>query len=303
MSLFSENTLHGLNSLNISKSTSLIIEKHIIKQESNISSIYIETRPTVSDKVDMTTCHHFSTEWAELDIDPNSLNEIQNLSHEFQPQSLWLEYDDVASKLNNPGLHLSVKKQSALNVKKLCEILFKGTQPINDDTLINILGNAQVQHISRLYRNNSPTLKIHIKPKFKSGRMDCYFLHEHVKLKGLFHILDVIKNASEDYKDYIYFDLSFNNKPNSIAGLYLSNKEAKNTEYLNDLEKIISLLPVKKIEISKLIKLVKSNINYSLDIKVVIEKNEIYLKPYLGLIKNINVEQIRITKKLMELFS
>lgn len=296
---FSEKVLKGAQSLNVSNDASAAIQEHVNKFKHHISSLFIEVRPTQSARVDITTCHHFSRQWYDLNIDSSLLKGILALNYSQRPKNLWLEFDNVVEG-DKPGVHLSLNEQTSINATTLCDLLFSNSQPISAEQFEHLFSIGVIQHISNLSRAGCATLKLHIKPSVTTlnaleESVGCYITNQ------LFY--DVIAQIDVKYRKYLYFDLSFQDGHIlPIYGLYISNKGAQSKTYTKDLSNLMSSLPVTPFDILETVALINQDDDYSLDLKIVFEGSAIYLKAYLGILNQLDVEKDHFANQLMARF-
>ena len=128
MSNFIANIEKALQALQVSHSTTHAVLKHAEGMAGSTSSVFIETTSGLPERVDITTCHHYSRDWQSLRLDPSKLERINGLDAKFRPKTIWLEHDNIASEYAKPGLHLSVNQQTVANLTSLCTTLFN-SQP------------------------------------------------------------------------------------------------------------------------------------------------------------------------------
>lgn len=302
MSNFIARIKEALVALQVNHSAARAIVKHAQTIEQATSSMFIETRGFDCDNIDITTCHHYSRNWQAV-VDEARLNKINELDNKQRPKTIWLEYDNIAEANTTPGLHLSVNQQTEANISALCTLLFNNQLPITSSDLTRLLQLAEIQHVSNLCREHGETLKLHLKPfkldDFAASAGFSTFIQQEKALE----VINKIGQLDSQFFDYVYLDLSFfEQQPLSKLGIYLSNKQANNSHYLDDFQTILSALKVADNDFAALVPLLSNNEHTFVDIKIVITESELYSKLYTGVINNSAAETSAIASQLAALF-
>ncbi|WP_419148726.1 hypothetical protein [Pseudoalteromonas 'SMAR'] len=303
MSNFIANIEKALQALQVSHSTTHAVLKHAEGMAGSTSSVFIETTSGLPERVDITTCHHYSRDWQSLRLDPSKLERINGLDAKFRPKTIWLEHDNIASEYAKPGLHLSVNQQTVANLTSLCTTLFNSQPPIAADDFTQLLSLAEIQHLSNLYREHGETLKLHLKPfKLDDFAANAGFT-AFIKQEKALEVINKIGKLEGHFFEYVYLDLSFYaQQPLHKVGIYLSNKQANNKDYLNDFQTILAALNLTDNDISALVPLLSNNEHAFVDIKIVITEHQLYSKLYTGVINNKAAETTAIASQLAALF-
>ncbi|KZN59796.1 hypothetical protein N473_02470 [Pseudoalteromonas luteoviolacea CPMOR-1] len=227
MSNISNSITLVLESLGYSSSAISSVLKTTKSSRPEPTSVYLETRLDGSEVIDVTTCHHFSQNWSESNLDSDLLDSLSTLPKEYRPTHIWREYDNAHMQIQCPGIHLTPYNDTLDALLALYKLLFNNHEspPLCDLELIN--STAKVRHLSKLVRSEKAHLKMHVKTTTAQLNQILFSLGwpgDYAQLESVLSRLEDLEPAILQH--CVYVDLAFlGDELSPRLGLYLSNKE------------------------------------------------------------------------------